>query len=308
MALGCIFSPDFAPAAGKKIAIMWVGESLPARTNLRGFLPRLKEIAPDVEVTVKMDIPDNRTAEKIFRDFEGSVDGIVFLRTNGAQFLATASPKKPCFVGATNNPEFLGTIKNLNAPEGNITGVTYYIPYDLRFGAIKQLFPTVKNVCLLLEKDHPSISIERKGTAEQCEKTGLAYSELVVESQDELVREAKEKIGKVDLFIIPNHHLIEKSTPAILKVTQPAKVPVFSYADSPIEMGALAGIGAREELLGRMLADSVVDIVVNGKPVSQVPVKTDPAPQITLNEAAMETFNLKLSPTLMTKARIIKKH
>ncbi len=92
-----------------------------------------------------------------------------------------------------------------------------------------------------------------------------------------------------------------------MKVLNSEKKPIFSYADAPIEMGALAGLAAREELLGRLLADSVVDVVVKGKPVSQVPVKMDPDPQLTFNEAGIEFFGLKLSPTVLGKARMIKK-
>ncbi len=208
--LGAVISPEGVSASGKKIAVMWMGESLPARINLRGFLPRLKEIAPDLEVTVKMNVENMQTAEKLFREFESSMNGIVFLRTSGAEFLSTASPSVPCFVGATTNPEFFGTIKHLNAPEGKITGVTYFIPYEQRFAAIKQIFPTIKSVCLLLEKDHPSVNIEKKGTSEQCEKLGIAYNEIIASNQEELVRGAKEMAPKVELFIIANHHLVEK--------------------------------------------------------------------------------------------------
>ncbi len=305
--LGAWAVPENLSASGKKIAVMWMGESLPARVNLRGLLPRIKEVAPDLEVTVKMDLENKQAAEKLFRELESTMNGIVFLRTSGAEFLATASPKIPCFVGATNNPEFLGTIKNLNAPEGNVTGVTYYIPYDQRFEAIKKIFPTVKSVCLLMQKDHPSVMIERKGTSEQCEKLGIAYHEVVAGNREELIRGAKEAASKVDLFIIANHTLVEKETPELLKVSHGEKKPIFSYADAPIEMGALVGLAAREELLGRLLADSVIDVVVKGKSVSQVPVKMDPDPQLTFNEAGMEFFGLKLSPAILAKARIVKK-
>jgi putative tryptophan/tyrosine transport system substrate-binding protein len=307
LAVTVISFTDRAYADGKKIAIMWVGESFPARNNLRGLLPRLKKLAPDANITVKMNLEDFKVAEQLFREFEGTMDGIVFLRTSGAQFLATAAPKIPCFVGATNNPEFLGVVKNLNSPEGKVTGVTYYLPYEKRFTGIRELFPAVKNVCLLMEKDHPSIPIERNGTSQQCEKLGISYREIIAGTQDELVQAVKGMAGQVGLFIIANHSLVEKSTPELLKVTQPAKVPIYSYSDAPVEMGALAGLAAREELLGSLLAESIVDVVVMGKPVASVPVKTDPDPQLMLNEAGMEFFGLRLPPPVLRKARIVKK-
>jgi ABC-type uncharacterized transport system substrate-binding protein len=56
-----------------------------------------------------------------------------------------------------------------------------------------------------------------------------------------------------------------------------------------------------------MLADSVVDVVVKGKPVSQVPVKTDPKPQLFINEAESQFFGLKLTPDVLRDATIVRK-
>lgn len=298
--------PATSIAAEKKIAIIWVGPSPAAQDCLRSFLPRLRELAPEVKVTIRKGLPDMAEGEKAFRELESSMDGIIFLRSNGAQFLATARPKIPCFVGVTNNPQFLGAVNNLDAPEGNITGVTYYIPYEKRFEAMKDFFPKVRSVALFMDKDHPTASIESKGVQEQCQRLGLAYHECAGTSETEFLKAAQELAGKSDLFIFANHASVEKITDKISQIARSKKVPVFSFGDAPLKLGALASLSAREDVLGSLLADSVVDVVVKGKPVSQVPVKVDPEPRITLNEQQMDFFGLRLRPSVLRNARIIR--
>lgn len=298
--------PATSAAAEKKITIMSVGPSPAVQDAVRGFLPRLKELAPDVKVTLKLGLEDMKVGDKVFRELESSMDGIAFLRSNGCQFLATANPKVPSFVGVTTNPQFLGAVNNLEAPEGKITGTTYYLPYEKRFEAIKQLFPNVKTIALFMDKEHPTVPIERKGVQEQCEKLGLAYNECVTSDEAELLRTAEDLAGKVNLFIFANHAFVEKVTDKISQIGRAKKVPIFSFGDAPLKMGATAGLAAREDVLGAMLADMVVDVVVKGKPVSQVPVKFDPDPRITLNEQQVDFFGIRLPPSVLQKARIIK--
>jgi putative ABC transport system substrate-binding protein len=271
-----------------------------------GLLPGLRQLAPDLKVTLYRELKDIQAAEKIFRECEPRVDGIVFLRSSGAQFLATVDPKVPCFVGGCNNPAELGTIKNLNAPEVKITGVTYFIPYEKRFEIIKSLFPNTKRIALLVEKGHASTPIEQQGTREQCDRLGITYNEVVASNLNELLDGTRRLSGSVDLFIISSTRLVMDNIVNLLPVLNPAKIPTFSFAAEPVKAGAVAGVAADDAKLGRFLAESVVDVVVKGKPVSQVPVKTDSDPRISINEPMMNSLGLKFPDALLKKAELVR--
>jgi putative tryptophan/tyrosine transport system substrate-binding protein len=169
-------------AANSEIAVMWVGKSGMTNRVLMGFMQRARTTAPDMTITLKRELKNMKDAETLFSQFESTMNGIVFLRSTGAKFLAKANPKVPCFIGGCNNPVYLGTVKNLNAPEGNITGVTYFIPYQEIFKLMLALFPNVKSVWILLEKGHPGAVIDQEGTREQCERFKLSYNEVVARS------------------------------------------------------------------------------------------------------------------------------
>ncbi|MBI4966046.1 MAG: hypothetical protein HY913_22390 [Desulfomonile tiedjei] len=297
--------PGKIQAADNKVAVMWVGKSGMTNSVLMGFMQRARSSAPNMEIQLKRELKDMQEAETLFREFESTTNGIVFLRSTGAEFLAKVKPKVPCFVGGCNNPAYLGTVKNLNAPEGNITGVTYFIPYQEIFKVMLALFPNIKSVGLLLEKGHPGAVIDEEGTREQCQKLKLAYNEVVASNRDQLVDGTKKLSGKVDIFIISNTGLVMDNTVSLLAVANSTNTPMFAFAEKPVKAGAVVGMVADDVKLGSMLADSVVDVVVNRKPVSSVPVKTDPDPKILVNQAMMQSLGLKFPQEILGKAQVI---
>jgi putative ABC transport system substrate-binding protein len=293
-------------AQEKSIAIMWVGKSGMAKRVMSGFLARQKEQEPDLKVELEPEIESMSKAAKLYHGFESKMDGIVFLRSSGAEFLGTVSPKVPSFVGACNNPLYLGAVNSLSSPQGKITGVTYFIPYENRFRVIKSLFPEAKSVALLAQKGHPSTPIDQQGTKAQCGLLNMEYHEAVVSSPDELIKKAGELAPDVDLLIIGNQALIIDNTVSLLAVSNKSNTPIFSYADKAVKSGAVAGLSADDWKLGAMLADIVIAVVVNGRKVSQVPVKMDPEPKLLINKAMMGALGLNFPEEIMQKAEIIK--
>lgn len=294
-------APEVVRAAPDSVAVLWEGRSIMADSVLKGFTQRMAEIAPNVAINVYPELNSLKECEDTFRRAEATTKGIVFLRSSGADFLAKTHPKVPCFIGACNNPEEMGVIKNLEAPEGNVTGVTYFIPYQKKVDLLTKLFPNAKSVALLVEAGHPSGPIEQKGTREECAKRGIAYHEVVASNVEQLTKGAKALVGKVDLFIITNTRLVMDNVTSLLFIANPAKIPVFSYAQHAVSRGAAAGLAADDKKLGSMLADSVVDVVVRGLPVSRVPVKMDGSPLVLVNASVMKSLGLAIPETMANR-------
>ncbi len=297
---------DNVNAESKTVAVMWEGKAEMANRVAMGFLARVRTVAPDIEVKQYRQLKNIQEAQRVFEECESKMDGIVFLRSSGAQFLATVDPKVHCFVGGCNNPAELGVIKNLQAPEGKVTGVTYWIPYEKRFEIIKSLFPNIRSVGLLVEKGHPGGLIEAQGTRDQCNRAGIAYSDVVASDLSTLLDGVKKLAGRVDLIIFPANRLISDNIANLLPVLNAAKTPTFSYADAPVKSGAVAGVAADDVKLGEILAESVVDVLIRRKPISQVPVKMDPDPKISINEAMMRGLGLKFPEQILKKAEIVR--
>lgn len=294
-----------APAAEKSVGILWFGKSGLAKQVMTGFIKQMSEKAPEVKLEFKPDLPNSEAAAPIYAEWQKSKSVIVFLRSNGATYMKKNPPQVPGLVGACNNPQELGVVEKLEAPEGNITGVSYYIPIASQLAVYKQIFPNLKTIGLLLEKGHPSTPIESAGTQAACPALGLTCVEAICADKTELLQKTKELAEKCDLLIIGTQSLILDNCKAMLPVA--GEKPVVSYSDKPIEQhAALCGLAADNSKLGQMLADSAIALINEGKKVSEVPVKFDPEPQFLVCPALLERYKVELPEALKAKAVFVK--
>jgi putative ABC transport system substrate-binding protein len=302
LAFAVILICPTAALSQKSVGVMWVGQAGMPKRVFNGFNTYMKEKAPDIKVTLNWELGSMYEAEQVFQEYQNTKDAIVFLRSSGAKFLANATPTKPCFIGGCSDPRQLGVVQNLDLPLGNVTGVTYFIPYKTRFDLIMKLFPNTKSVALLLEEGHPNTSISEQGTREECSKRGIKFHSVIANNPKDLIAKTQEIANSVDLLIVSNTSLAMDNTVNLLGISNTTKTPIFSFSEKPVRSGAAAGMAADDEKLGRMLAESVIDVIVKGKPVSQVPIKIDPDPKIFVNPAVIQSQELSFPSPIVAAA------
>jgi len=291
-------------AQSQNLGVLWIGKSGMAQRVLSGLEAQLAAKSPGISIEVKSELSKD-AAEGIYQSWQNEKDAIVFLRSNGAQFLAQNPPSIPAFIGACNHPKQLGAVDNLEAPEGNITGVTYFLNAMQHIKTYKQMMPSLSSVGLLVEAGHPGSEIDQAGTQAACQQMDIAYHEAVIGKDDDLAAITAELASNVDILIIGNEALIIDNAEIIANAS--GNTPVASYAEKPVTAKhALIGVVASDEKLGRLLGDSVVDVLVNGKTIQQVPVKTDNQPRILICADKMKRWQIRVPMQLLKVAEIIK--
>lgn len=296
-----VFGPGLAGAA--EIGVAWVGKSGMALRVLGGFEKGMKEMAPDISMDVHKELGTLDDLAALVETFQREKQGMVILRSNGAKWLGTNPPSIPTFIGGCNNPVQLGAMKNMEAPEGKITGVTYFLPVETQFETFKAILPGMTSLLLLYGSKNPSQAIDRKETQAICKTLGLEYHEKGVETREQAIAAVKELGGSVSFVILGNQALVIDNAKDI--VAAAGKTPVVSYSSKPVKDGALGGFVADDETLGMMLADSVVDVLVKGKAIKDVPVKVDPAPKFYVNAKTAQTLGVEIPFEVLQAAKVI---
>lgn len=285
------------------LGVTWVGKSGMSDRVYKGFEARLSELAPDIKVEVKKELNDITDLKTVITSFEKSKDGLVVLRSNGVEYLASNTPKIPTFIGGCNDPRVLGAVKNLSNPEGNITGVTYSLPIDVQFETFLAILPNMKRLLLLTEKGHPSGDIDIENTLEVSKKLNLTTTSVPVSSKEEVVATVKKYAKNVDAIVIGNQAIVFDSAKEILAAS--GTIPVFSYSEKPVSDGALGGFVADDVKLGQMLAESVVDVYKNKKSINQIPVKVDPKPKFYVNVKTAGKLGIEVPFEILETATVI---
>ena len=252
----------------ENVGVTWFGKSGMAKRVMTGVEERLGEVAPDIQLEYKDTQPSLEELGNRIKEFEGNKDAIIVMRSNGAKFLAKNPSSLPTFIGATNDPQTLGTVKNPDAPEGTITGVTYALPVDVQFETFQAILPEMQSLLLLTEKGHPSGPIEAAKTKGITEELGLTYNHLEVENLDQLLETVKANVGQYDAMIMGTQAVLIDNAKVLVETA--GATPVLAFSSKPVKDGALGGFVADDHKLGRMLADSLVDVLKNGKKIAEV--------------------------------------
>lgn len=292
-----------ASASTLEIGMGWAGKSGMANRVAQGFEEGLKKFAPGVKVEYQKELASVDDLAGHVARWQASKKGMVLLRSNAAKWLGKNSPSIPTFIGGCNHPGQLGAIANLDAPEGNITGVTYFLSAKSQFQIFKEIIPNMTSILLLLGSGNPSAGVDQEGTKAVCREMNITYQEQFCASGEEAVAAVKQWQGKVSVIIVGNQAVVMDKTDQI--VAAAGKTPVVAYASNPVKMGALCGFVADDIKLGYQLAQSMADVLLNGKAVRDVPVKVDEKPKFFVNAKTAQAIGLEIPYNLLEMATII---
>jgi len=290
-----IISPfSFADNEPKPIyvGVVWVGQSSEADIRYHGLAKELKQLAPQIKLEAKKEISPNKLSTLV-RKWEKTKSAVIFVRSITVKWLTTHNTSLPVFITLCNNPVYLGVLENLTAPEKNITGTTYYVPILNQIQFFKTVLPEMNSILLLHETGHPSGIIDETETRNACKELNLQYYDAPCATKEDLSNAIKQYRGKVSAIIIGNHALGLDLAKHI--ATEARSTPVFSFLHRPVKYnGILAVYTSDPQVLDHKLAQSVVDVLVNHKPINSIPVQMDDHPKGTINMTVAKKLGIKI--------------
>jgi putative tryptophan/tyrosine transport system substrate-binding protein len=124
-----------------------------------------------------------------------------------------------------------------------------------------------------------------------------------VKTPEDLVAVIKAKRDGVDGIVVGRQGFIVDSTAQIVEAAGPK--PVFTNHDRAVKAGALVGIAPDLDKLGRLLADNVVQVLIKGKPIKEVPVATDLNPTLFVNIKTAGKLGLDIPLDILSTAQVI---
>ncbi|MBI9087916.1 MAG: hypothetical protein JEZ12_01710 [Desulfobacterium sp.] len=286
-----------------EIGLVWAGKSGMATRVVAGFEAGMNTLAPQVRVEYRKALSSIDALAQVVKEWEGQKSGIVVLRSNGAKWLAGNPLAVPTFIGGCNNPKQLGVVQNLESPEKNITGVTYFLPVETQFDIFQSMLPDMTSVLLLLGSGNPSAEVDREGTKTVCRNLALSYREVECLGVNDALKAVRAVDSNQTTVVIGNQSLLFDRADEI--VAAAGNIPVVSYSDRAVKLGALGGFVADDNKLGHMLAESVVDVLVNGKSIRGTPIKFDQDPRFFVNLKTAEKLGIDLPYSVLSAATII---
>ncbi len=283
-----------------EVGVAWQGRSVMPEMVLSGFEEIIRNKAPQIRLEIHKELPDMAALDSVIGGFEKTKHAMVILRSNGTRLLVERGVAIPAFIGGVNNPVELGAAKSLNQPIANLTGVTFSLPAGIKFGTITQIFPGVKKYVLLVEDGHPGSVIDAKETELFAAEMGIAGRTIFCKTVADACN-AVATVGDDEVIILGVQALITDFLPQIIECA-PNNI-FFGYSAHTVTAGAVAGLVADDQKLGKILGTMVIDHLINNVPVSAMPIQTDPKPKLIFNYDAVEKFRHKIPYAILDLVR-----
>lgn len=195
-----------------------------------------------------------------------NIDIYVPIATPTAQAAKSAITDKPVVFSAVSDPLSAGLVDAINAPGGNITGVSDSIPVDKTLEFAKQLVPSIKTIGFVYNVGEANSVSNIEKAKKYCDENGITYKEANVAATADLQQAVASIINSVDAFYTPDDNTVASGMNTYAQLALDAKKPIFCGADSMVKEGGLATVGINYVTLGKLTAKMVDKILKGAKP------------------------------------------
>ncbi|MBQ5504274.1 MAG: ABC transporter substrate-binding protein [Oscillospiraceae bacterium] len=271
---------------------------------------RLKAIGEEKGVTFNVKVEncntDANVLNQIIADFIASdVDLMVGVATPVAMAMqaATEDNKIPVIFAAVSDPLSAGLVDSLDKPGHNISGTSDFLDTNAVMNLIFAQNPDASKIGLLYNVSEDSSATPIAAAKEYLTAKGVSYVERTGTTVDEVMIAAQALIADgVDAIFTPTDNTIMKSELAIYEMLAQAGIPHYTGADSFALNGAFLGYGVDYANLGVETANMVADVLVNGKDISTLAVKTFDNGTATINTETCAALGLDYDTVAATFA------
>ena len=246
---------------------------------------------------------DQSNLHNIATRFVSNKDKLIFaIATPAAQSVASVTKEIPIVATAVTNFEVARLVKSNKAPGGNVTGVSDINPVADQLALLLKLTPGAKAVGTI----YNSSEINSAYQIELLREAAKAHKVDVVEATVSNVNDIQQAIAsikdKVQALYIPTDNVMASAIPALLKVTNPAKLPVVAGESGMVRAGALASIGVDYYTLGVMTGNMGANILEGKAQPATMPIQIQQATKVLINMKAAKEIGLDVPAELLKDA------
>lgn len=292
-------------STAKKVGVVQIADHIALERARSGFEEELKKTNPDVEIISKNANGDLTVVPSIIKSFQDKkVDLIYAIATPAAQGAKNGEKEIPIIFNAVTDPESADLLKNLEEPEGNITGVSDYFSISAQLEEMINIFPDIKNVGVMFSTNEANSKFQVEELKKAADGFGLNVVEVGVNNINDVSTSIKTIEPKIDIFMAITDNTVSSASSIIAESLKAAKIPSFASEEGPVENGILISAGVDYLDLGKKAAGMASEIL-GGKKVSEVPVLFSTETRKVVNKKTAEALGLADDEKLMEDAKVV---
>ena len=274
----------------------------------RGFVDGLASKGFKEGVNIKIDQQnaqgDQSNLKTISQRFvNNKVDLIHAIATPAAQIVANETKTIPIVGSAIVDYKTAKLVQSIEKPGGNITGTSNHNPPKRQIDLALKLLPNAKKVGALYTSSELNAQLQVAAMKEYAAAKGLTVVEATVTSVNDIQQSAQSLVGKVDFIYCPTDNNIASAMSNIVKITIPAKLPVFLGDEAPVlKGGATAGASVNFYKLGFQAGEMAADILSGKSKPADMPIGFQQDVKVVINKKSAQAIGLTIPAELQKAA------
>ncbi|MPS30766.1 MULTISPECIES: ABC transporter substrate-binding protein [unclassified Salinivibrio] len=241
-------------------------------------------------------------AVQIARQYVGEQpDVLVGIATPSAQALAAATRDVPVIFTAVTDPVGAKLVKNMDAPSGNVTGLSDLSPVAQHVALAKELLPNLSSIGVVYNPGEANAVTLVELLKEAAQQHGIKVVEGTALKSADVQSAAQVVATQSDVIYAPTDNTVASAIDGLVAAANSAGKPVIGGSTSYIPNGAVVALGFDYYSVGVQTADYVA-AVLEGKPISSLPAKVAEGSDLAVNRAAAKKLGLEVPASILDRA------
>ena len=298
-----------ADSAGKlQIGVVQIMEHTSLDTIRESFLAEMESLGygeDKVEFDIQNAQGEQTNLSSICKKFVGdNVDMIVAIATPTAQAAAASTSDIPIVFSAVTDPVEARLVADPEHPDKNLTGTSDAIPVDEVMQLCQKLTPDVKKIGFMYTTSEINSQVTAEKAIQEAEKMGYETQLMTISEVSELQQAAQSLAQNVDAIYVPIDNTIAQAMKVLAQVGLDYKIPIYTGADSMVQDGGFATVGIEYDKLGQQTA-KMAKSILEGTPVSEVPVETLDEFGTFINKSTAEAIGVEIPAEIADNATLM---
>lgn len=280
-----------------------------------GIIEGLKENGfiegENIVISVLNPEADPTSLDIMAKDLVRKSDIVIGIATPAAVALQTAAKNEgkniPIVFTAVTDPVDAKLVKDINAPEANITGTSDMNPVNEQIEIIKRIIPNIKKMGILYTVNETNSKVQADIAAAKAKELGIDVSFGQVTGINDITQITRNIIANgAEALYIPTDNNLAKNMPALVEVANSLNVITIVGEAGMCSNGGLITLGINYKELGKMTGDMAASIL-KGSKISSLAVKALSIEQcdFTINMTTAKALKIEIPKDILDVSKLI---
>lgn len=213
----------------------------------------------------------------------------------------------PVIFACVADPIESGLLTSCEVPDGNVTGVSDFVPVYHQLEFVRKFLPKTKNVSVLYCETEKESILVASLVQEEAKDFAINASTFTATTERNLNRALESALADADLLYLPEDTLTKAMFSKILKAANKEKIPVLSAGEELVSEGAFITVIPDYKELGYTAGEMVLASLKGLKTISEMPVIYPQECVRLVNRTAAKTLGIDISDLKPDETLVITK-